>query len=324
MDPRAVGVRAVKQSGPTVVSILNLKGGVGKTTVAALLAYYVSRNGYRTLAVDIDPQANLSQALMGEERYTQLMANHEPSIVELFDGFVAATGRKPAPSPVNVDAIIKSVGTNTNLELLPSRFDFSDNLVKASSQMDEKTLARFISQEMSDRDLIIIDCAPTESILTRAAYHASRYVLIPVRTEFFATIGFPLMKKSLDNFRTNNHGYQIEVCGVLINWPDTSGSGQGVHPEEAMREIREQTEGKDGFGWPILDEHMYYSRGYPKLMKDGLFAPYQGNAAHEWQPVAKCIMQAINLDIPEDEWQKFLKSILVTSTTETNHDTPED
>jgi len=51
------------------------------------------------------------------------------------------------------------------------------------------------------KDLILIDCAPTESILTLAAYHSSGFVLVPVRPEYFATIGFPLLQESLTNFR---------------------------------------------------------------------------------------------------------------------------
>ena len=72
------------KKGPVVVSVINLKGGVGKTTVAALLARHIARENLNVLAVDLDPQANLSQALMSENEYTQFMNNGEPSIVELF------------------------------------------------------------------------------------------------------------------------------------------------------------------------------------------------------------------------------------------------
>ncbi|WP_423907824.1 ParA family protein [Candidatus Spongiihabitans sp.] len=58
---------------PTVVSVINLKGGVGKTTVTALLARYAARQGLDVLAVDLDPQANLSQALMTTDDYTKFM-----------------------------------------------------------------------------------------------------------------------------------------------------------------------------------------------------------------------------------------------------------
>lgn len=78
-------------------------------------------------------------------------------------------------------------GQAAALLVIPSRFDFSDNLRDASSA-DDQALARFIADSFHDVDVVMIDCAPTESVLTRAAYHASRYVLVPVRPEFFATI----------------------------------------------------------------------------------------------------------------------------------------
>ena len=58
---------------PVVVSVINLKGGVGKTTVAALLARHVAGMSLKVLAVDLDPQANLSQALMTENDYKRFM-----------------------------------------------------------------------------------------------------------------------------------------------------------------------------------------------------------------------------------------------------------
>lgn len=54
-----------------VVSMINMKGGVGKTTLAAQLAHKASSDGYRTLAVDLDPQSNLSQALLGPSKYVR-------------------------------------------------------------------------------------------------------------------------------------------------------------------------------------------------------------------------------------------------------------
>ena len=71
---------------PVCVSVINMKGGVGKTTVAMLLSRYAWDSlGLNVLAIDLDPQANLSQAFMGEQRYKNFIANKSPSIVELFN-----------------------------------------------------------------------------------------------------------------------------------------------------------------------------------------------------------------------------------------------
>ena len=286
---------------PTVVSILNLKGGVGKTTVAAMLARYASgMGGYNmteqknldVLAVDLDPQANLSQALMGDIKYKDFHEQKKPSIVELFNGFIPASSTTPGPGTTNAPQIIQKISTTRhrgNLEIIPSRFDFSDNLI--ASVTDKRILAKFIGAEMSHKDLIIIDCAPTESILTWAAYHASRYVIIPVRTEFLATIGFPLMEESLNMFRARNHGHQIDVCGVLINRNRTSGANLGPHHKEAFSDIQERIK---EYQWPFI-AYMDHSDGYPKWAKDP-GATYLGNAREEWSPIAQKILHAIKLN----------------------------
>ena len=85
-----------------------------------------------------------------------------------------------------------------------------------SIKPDPRVLAKLIADHFQEKDLIIIDCAPTESIFTQAAYHASRYVLVPVKPEYFATIGFPLLNESLSKFKKDNPSHQIDVIGVVI------------------------------------------------------------------------------------------------------------
>ena len=276
---------------PTVVSILNLKGGVGKTTVTALLARSATEKGLDVLAVDMDPQANLSQALMTEQDYTRFMDKKEPSIVELFNGFAPTAENKPGPSPLQPWDVLKTVNFRGKgkLEVVPSRFDFSDNLIGSIKNVDERVLAKFIAEHMQSKDLILIDCAPTESILTRTAYHASRHVLIPVKTEFFSTIGFPLMKKSLENFRENNRGHAIDVCGVIIRTTKTRKSRPSKDGRDSEEDIREQAK---QYGWTVFKNKMHRSDSYPRLAKSP-YASYPGNAEQEWPLLAKEILEKI-------------------------------
>lgn len=283
----------MSETTPVVVSIINLKGGVGKTTVAVLLARDAAQQGLKVLAVDMDPQANMSQALMTEQEYDRFMGNREPSIVDLFNGYLPTSSNRGAPAKIgSLDQIMRQVGHGDNLHLIPSRFDFSDNLVSPLKTPvgGETILAKFISSEMQEEDLILIDCAPTESIITKAAYHASRYILIPVRPEFFATIGFPLMKKSLDDFKTRNGGRRIDAH-VLINHPKTSGSSPSVHHRNSLPEIRTKA---SEYGWPIMRNEMYHSDIYPRLMNE----PYirRGyNAQSEFPPIADEFLDTIGL-----------------------------
>ena len=179
------------------VSVINLKGGVGKSTIAALLGRYASKHGLKVLAIDLDPQANLSQAFMTHS-YRQFLEDRSPSIVEVFEGYRSPSGSAGSPRPVGVaDVVVGNTPLGgSNLQLIPSRFDFSNHLID-SLKPDPRALARLLSKHFADRDLVLIDCAPTESIFTRAAYAASRYILVPVKPEYFATIGFPLLQESL-------------------------------------------------------------------------------------------------------------------------------
>ena len=259
-------------NGPVCISVINMKGGVGKTTIAVLLGRHAARHrNLKTLAIDLDPQANLSQALMGANGYKRFIDSKALSIVEVFEGYAPPTSGKPSPSTLDVDDVLQRI--RPNLHLIPSRFDFSDHLVK-SIGTDPRVLARLIANDFQHKDLIIIDCAPTESIFTQTAYHASRYILVPVKPEFLATIGFPLLNRSLRAFRNANPGNHIDVIGVVIN--DTSDYQAYSTPEKemALGEIREEAVEN---GWYIFENGLEYSRGFPKMMR-GDNPNWPGNA----------------------------------------------
>ena len=277
-------------SGPVCISVINMKGGVGKTTVAALLARYASIFlGRKVLAVDLDPQANLSQALMGSEMYRSHLASHKPSIVELFHGYQPPTGSKSTPTPLDIKDVV--VGGprlgGQNVELIPSRFDFSDNLVK-EAKSNPQMLARCIAEQFQDKDLVIIDCAPTESIFTRAAFFASRYVLVPVKPEFLSTIGFPLLAQSLDSFRGENKGHEIDVIGIVIN-NSAYDSWSNPEKEKSMNEIQVESEEQ---GWHVFGNQLPLSRGFPKIMR-GDFS-YSGNA-HQYKKLAREVFDRLGI-----------------------------
>ena len=269
------------EQGPVCVSVINMKGGVGKTTIAAMLARYATSErpfdsywdsdwtARKVLAIDLDPQANLSQAFMGEPVYRRFIEDKSPSIVEVFKEYQPPTSDKPSPSPLNIRDAVHSVGgwvSNSvgGLDIIPSRFDFSDHLID-SIKPDPRVLARLIANKFQDKDLILIDCAPTESIFTQAAYHASRYILVPVKPEYFATIGFPLLNDSLTKFKHENQGHLIDVIGVVINNSTYQSSNRGgPESERAKGEIRDEAAKN---GWYVFEREIPLSRGFPKIMR---------------------------------------------------------
>ena len=177
--------------GPLCVAVINLEGGVGKTTIAALLGRYaLGLLNLKVLAVDLDPQANLSQAYM-RRRYRQFIRESRPSIVEVFSDMHPPGPGRTSPTRLKIEeAVVRISGhphATGHLDLIPSRFDFSNHLTD-SLKPDAGMLAKRIADHFQEKDLILIDCAPTESVFTTAAYHASRYVLL-IPAEYSVVVG---------------------------------------------------------------------------------------------------------------------------------------
>ena len=272
--------------GPVCVSVINMKGGVGKTTIATLLARHAAREGIATLAVDLDPQANLSQALLGAIPYKRFLDVKSPSIVEIFNGYQPPVSSNSSSSPLNISEVVRQI--TSDLHVIPSRFDFSDNLINAIGT-DPRVLARLVASNFQDKDLILIDCAPTESIFTQVAYHASRYILVPVKPEFLATIGFPLLADSMEAFNNGNPAHDLEVIGVVVNDTFDYQSGPWT-PEKrtAIDEIHEESIDND---WYIFSNGLKYSRGFPKMMRGDY--SYPGDAPYIFSAFAREFFQRL-------------------------------
>ena len=128
-------------------------------------------------------------------------------------------------------------------------------------------------------------------MLTRAAYGASRHVLVPVRPEYFATIGFPLLKQSLADYKSRNRGQEIDVAGVVINNAFYHGRNDGG-PEKrtALAEIRTEAAAN---GWHVFSRQLPHSRGFPKMMRGDL--NHLGNAPSGFRAFADEFFQRLRL-----------------------------
>ena len=253
----------------TTVSLINMKGGVGKTTIASQLAHAADGKNYRVLAIDLDPQSNLSQSLMGPQRYVSHIRDNRPTIAQVFDDYVPAGGAYGSTRPIDLDdVIVKRAGVDywgrtRSLDLIPSRLELSRTLKNPTGK--ERRLAKALSR-ISDRyDLILIDCAPTESILTDAAYFASRYVIVPVKPEFMATIGLPLLARSLKEFQIENDDHEIEIAGLVFN--HSSSYSQGPEGRRSITEVRNVAK---EHGWHVFQNQIRYSASYPKAARAGV------------------------------------------------------
>ena len=153
-------------------------------------------------------------------------------------------------------------GSKPPLHLIPSRLELSHTLKNPTGK--ERRLARALNKVADDYDLILIDCAPTESILTEAAYHASRYALVPVKPEYLATIGLPLLARSIREFTYENADHQLDICGIVFN--HSSSYSDGPEGQKSIKEV--QGEAKKN-GWHVFETHVRYSKSYAKAAREG-------------------------------------------------------
>ena len=246
------------------VSLINMKGGVGKTTIASQLAHAADREDLKVLGVDLDPQSNLSQSIMGPRAYVDHLNDGLPTIVQILEGYVPAGGVHGSPRPIDLDTVIvKNAGywSKSTLDLIPSRLELSRILKNPTGK--ERRLAKALAR-ISDRyDLILIDCAPTESILTDAAYFASRYVIVPVRLEFMATVGLPLLARSIREFQIENDDHEIGIAGLIFNHGDYT---SGPEERQSRKEVKQQAKEHD---WHIFENELKHSKSYPRAARQG-------------------------------------------------------
>ncbi len=249
----------------TVLGLINMKGGVGKTTLAMQLAHAADLMDLRTLAVDLDPQSNLSQVLMGPKAYVEHLAADKPTVVQIFDEMVPTRQTTGSTHLLDInEVILKEVGywRGSTLDLIPSRLELSRTLKNPYGK--ERHLAKVLVQVSEQYDLVIIDCAPTESVLTEAAYFASRYLLVPIKPEFMATIGLPLLARSLQDFQLLNEDHEIEIAGLVFNHSSSYTSGP-----EGQQLIKEVTKMATEHAWNICENQVRYSASFAKAAREG-------------------------------------------------------
>jgi len=248
----------------TTISLINMKGGVGKTTLATQLAwhavYYLNK---RVLIVDLDPQANASQAVMSPQKWVDWLDKGKPTVVDVLEEFTPTGSATSSPKKLNAkQAIFERVNykDGSRLHLVPSRLELSWSLRNAAGK--DTLLARFIAKVEAGYDYVFIDCAPTDSMLTDAAYMSSRWVLVPMKAEFLAAIGFPLLSRSVEAFKIRHENHKIDVAGLVFN---------DHRNNRESRLARADVEAKaKTYGWSIFENEVPHSDSYPRSAREGM------------------------------------------------------
>ena len=154
-----------------VISFMNNKGGVGKTTSVQNVGYHIAQKGYRTLLIDLDPQSNLSQAFGLEDK--------DVSIYECLSDENRAVTLGDA---VNI--------INENLHVVPSVLQLSTAELDLINRFSRESILKKLLDDVNQQyDFVFLDCPPSMGILTINALTASDFVFVPLQAEFFSFKG---------------------------------------------------------------------------------------------------------------------------------------
>lgn len=188
-----------------VVSVVNMKGGVGKTTISAnVFRAFYQRHRKKTLLIDFDPQYNLSQLVLTRRQYDSVrdakrtlwhVINPEesPSIFHTSERDLMQPG--PLESFTHRLRYMTRPSTVT-LDLLPGDFRTSSiNLMTDSSALRIRRQRFFamIDEARTLYDLVVLDCNPSSSFMTRAAIEVATHLLIPVRADRYSILGLEML-----------------------------------------------------------------------------------------------------------------------------------
>jgi len=224
-----------------VISFMNMKGGVAKTTLAVNVAYglaYVHKK--KVLIVDGDPQFNATQYLLEDEVYLKhlndakkgtirdIFVPRRPGQINTVLGFSKHVNKSKMPLAACSCSIFDDGGQG-KLDLIPSTLALID--IQESRRGTEAKLRAYIHEKAGGYDYVIVDCPPTISIFTQAALMASDRYLVPVKPDPLSVVGLPLLERWLEDY-SDDAGLKVDSVGLVFTLV------RGPLPG-AMREVME-------------------------------------------------------------------------------------
>lgn len=235
---------ASELSNKKVISFLNQKGGVGKTTMCFNTAHALSNKGKRVLCIDFDPQANLSLLFK---------ACDGPNINSLLINSVREL--KALHTPILLDDVL--VHTDSGVDLIPSGQDLSgfELTMAAINSPRQLILNRFLDKNgVLDRyDFILIDCPPTLGLLVVNAICASQGVIVPFRPDDFSKRGLEHFYEMLEDIKDMGVVEAPEVILHIPNLMDTRRK-QEESDLQAIEELITQRLGDNKSVSPIFNK----------------------------------------------------------------------
>lgn len=288
-----------------IISVINYKGGVGKTTLTANLAAELAFRGKKVLMIDLDPQASLTFSFISPEEWKDNIAPAK-TIKSWFQPMGSRSKKKDEEEVKFEDLIIEPESTseivrgkNGMLKLVSSHLDLINVDLELATQLGGANMTQVkesflkvhtrlidgINQlNEEDYDYIFIDCPPNFNIVTKNAIVASDFILIPAKPDYLSTMGIDYLKKSLNKLVKEYNEYceadgevndeekiSPKILGVLFTMVQLYG-GQ---PISASRPFIAQTK---KIGMPVFESMIRENKtlfssapidGYPVVLQGG-------------------------------------------------------
>ena len=209
-----------------IISIINQKGGVGKTTTVINLAAGLAQQEKKILVIDLDPQGNATTGLG--------LSNLENSSQTIYG---VLNGTK------TISEVIKKTEFK-NLDIVSSNVDLSGLEVETAGDSERAfilkgKLTAFLNDSRGYYDYILVDCPPSLNLLTVMALVSSHSLVVPLQTEFFALEGLTQLIKTIERIRTNLNP-ELNIRGILLTMYDKRNKLSSQVEKEARDFFREK------------------------------------------------------------------------------------
>src|SRR5579875_610427 len=246
---------------PATIAVLSQKGGTGKTTCVRTLTDVFRRIGLSVLAVDLDPQANLSD-------YLDVDPDAAPTIGDVL------AGRVPAGAAVH-DGVIPA-----NLNLAEAELALSGKIGR------ELTLKKALREVTGDYDLVLIDCPPALGLLTVNALVAADHALLSAEAQYFSLQGVEQALEVIELARDTLNP-QLQWLGVLLNIADM----RTRHSREAFESLREH------FAEKLFEQTVRASIAYAESAERAVsILDYRPDLAVDYLNVAEELLRRLGME----------------------------
>jgi chromosome partitioning protein len=225
---------------PITIAMLSQKGGTGKTTAVRTLADVLQRAGLRVLALDLDPQGNLSD-------YFDVPPDAQPTIAEVLAG--QAQLEDAIHGADTADGADAGRGRG---DVVPANLSLAETELALGGRIGrELTLRRALQQAPQSYEIVLLDCPPSLGLLTVNALVAADWALITAEAQYFALQGVEQAMEVLEVARDSLNP-SLQLLGVLLNLADL----RTVHSREALASLKER------FGEKVFDTAIRASIAY--------------------------------------------------------------